>query len=63
MFDLMMVGTCCKIACRMIWVMVDGIRMSWRLVDHMFCLLPSRSRTYVVVLKVGKIIVNEYGRC
>ena len=61
-FDLMMIGTCCKIACRMLWVIMVGMRVSRRLVDHLACLLASRSRPYVAVLKVGKVMVKEYGQ-
>ena len=31
------------------------------LVDHLVCLLARRSRPYVAVLKVGRVVVKEYG--
>ncbi len=62
LFDMMMVGTCCKITCRMFWVMVVGISVFGRLVDHLARLLARRRRPYVAVLKVGRVIVKEYGQ-
>ena len=61
-FYLMMVVTCFKIACRMFWVMVVGIRVSGRLVDHLACLLAWRRRPYAAVLKVGRVTVKDYGK-
>ena len=59
-FDLIVVGVCCRIACRMVWVMNMGMMESGMLVDHLVCLL-ARSRPYVAVLNVGRVMVNEYG--
>ena len=61
-FDVMMVGTCCKMACRMLWVMVVGIRVSGMLVDHPPFLLARRRRPYATVLKVDRVMVKEYGQ-
>ena len=61
MFDLMMVGTCCKISCRMLWVMVVGIRVFGMIVDHLACLLTKRRRPHAVMLKMGRVMVKEYG--
>ena len=60
-FDLMMVGTYCKMACLMLWVMVVGIRVFGMLVDHLACLLARRRRPYVAVMNVGRVMVKEYG--
>ena len=43
-FDLIVVGVCCRIAWRMVWVMNVGMRVSGMLVDHLVCLLARRSR-------------------
>jgi hypothetical protein len=43
-FDLIVVGVCCRIAWRMVWVMNAGMRVSGMLVDHLVCLLARRSR-------------------
>ena len=61
-FDLMMLGTCCKIACRMFWVMGLGMRVSGRLVDNLACLMARIGRPYVGVPKVGRVMVKEYGQ-
>jgi len=59
-FDLIVVGVCCRIACRMVWVM--NVKESGMLVDHLVYLLARRSRPYVAVLNVGRVMVNEYGQ-
>ncbi len=43
-FDLIVVGVCCRIACGMVWMMNIGMRESGILVDHLVCLLARRSR-------------------
>ena len=60
-FVLMIVGVCCRIAWRMVWVIMVGMSRSGMLVDHLVYLLARRSRPYVAVLKVGRVMVKEYG--
>ena len=36
--------------------------MAGRLVVHLVCLLANRSRPYDAVLKVGRVVVKEYGQ-
>ena len=43
-FDLIVVGVCCRIAWRMVWVMNVVMRESGMLVEHLVCLLARRSR-------------------
>jgi len=43
-FDLIVVGVCCRIAWRMVWVIYVGMRVSGMLVDHLAWLLAMRSR-------------------
>ena len=61
-FDLMIVGTCCKIAWRMVWVMLVAMSVSGMLVVHLVCLLARRSKPYAAVLKVGRVGVKENGQ-
>ena len=61
MFNLMMIGTCCQMACRMLWVMVDAILVPGMLADHLACVLARRRRPYAAVLKVGRVMVKKYG--
>ncbi len=42
--------------------MVVGISDSGTVVDHRVCLLASRSSPYAAVLKVGRVVVKEYGQ-
>jgi len=60
-FVRMVVGVCCRIAWRMLWVKTDGMSDYGMLVVHLVCLLARRSRPYASVLKVGRIMVKEYG--
>jgi len=46
----------------MLWVRIVGIRVSGRLVDQLACLLAMSQRPYAAVLKVGRVMVKEYGR-
>ena len=61
-FNLIVVSVCCRIACRMVWVMNMGMRESGMLVDHLVCLLARTNRPYFVVLNVSRVVVNEYGQ-
>ena len=60
-FVRMVVGVCCRFAWRMLWVMTDGMSDSGMLVVHLACLLARRSMPYATVLKVGRVMVKEYG--
>jgi len=60
-FVLMIVGVCCKIAWRMVWVMMVEMIESGMLVEDLVWLLARRSRPYDAVLKVGRVVVKEYG--
>jgi len=60
-FVMMIVGTCCKMAWRMDWVMLVGMSVSEMLVVHLVCLM-ARSKPYVAVLKMGRVLVKEYGQ-
>ncbi len=42
--------------------MMVGMSVSGMLVVHFFCLLARRSNPYVAILKVGRILVKEYGQ-
>ena len=42
--------------------MMVGMSESGVLVDHLVCLLARRSRPYAAVLKVGRVVVKEYGK-
>jgi len=42
-------------------MMLVGMSESGMLVDHLVCLLV-RSRPYDAVLKVGRVVVKEYGQ-
>jgi hypothetical protein len=42
--------------------MIDGMRDSRMLVVYLVWLLAKRSRPYVAVLKVGRVMVKEYGQ-
>ena len=55
-------GTCCKIAWRMDWVMLVGTSVSGMLVVHLVFRLSRRSRPYAPVLKIGRVVVKEYGK-
>ncbi len=43
------------------WVMMVGMNESGMLVVHLACLLARRSRPYVAVLKVDRVVMKEYG--
>ena len=60
-FVLMIYGVCCRIACRMLWVMMVGMSESGMHVVHLVYLL-ARSRQYAAVVKVGRVVVKEYGQ-
>jgi hypothetical protein len=57
---LMMVGVCCRIARRIVRVMMVEMSESEMLVDHRACILARRSRPYATVMKVGRFVVKEY---
>ena len=61
-FVLMIVGVCCRIVWRMDWVTTVGMSESGAIVVHLVYLLARMSRPYVVVLKVGRVVVKEYGQ-
>jgi hypothetical protein len=48
-------------AWRMDWVMLVGMSVSEMLVVHLVCLM-ARSKPYVAVLKMGRVLVKEYGQ-
>ena len=60
-FVLMIVGVCCRIAWRMVRVIMAGLSGSGLVVDHQVCLLARNRRSYDAVLKVGRVVVKEYG--
>ena len=62
MFVLMIVGVCRRSAWRIYWVMMVGISESGMLVDHLVCMLARRSSPYDTMLKMGRVVVNEYGQ-
>ena len=43
-FNMIVVGVCCRIAWRAVWAMNVGMRVSGMLVDHLVCLLARKSR-------------------
>ena len=62
-FVLMIFDVCCRIAYRMLWVVVTGVSEFEMHVAHRVCLLARRSRPYVaMMLKVGRVVVKEYGQ-
>ena len=61
-FVLMIVGVCCRIAWRMVWMTMVGMGGSGMLVDNLVCPLARRSRPYVAVLKGGRVVVKKYGQ-
>ena len=58
-FLLMTVGVCCRIASRILWVMVAEMSESGMHGVYLVCLF-ARSRPYVAVQKVGRVVVKEY---
>ncbi len=61
-FDLTMVGTCYKSACRILCVMLVGVRVWGRLVVCLVCMMAKRSGPWAAVLKVDRVEVKEYGQ-
>ena len=61
-FILMIVGVCYKIAWRVVWVMMVGTSESGMLVNHLVYLQARRNMPYAAVLKVGRVVVKEYGQ-
>ena len=61
-FVLTIVGVGCRIAWRVVWVMMVGMSGSVMPVDHLVRMLARRSRPYAAVLKVGRVVMKEYGQ-
>jgi hypothetical protein len=61
-FVLLVVDVCCRIAWRMVWVMMVGMSESGMLVDNLVSLLARSNSPSATMLKVGRVVVNEYGQ-